>query len=110
MANSLPLPAPEQLAGQWQLSLEWPNEAAQRHCLTLEATASSVRNTFVLHTADHPIHGAAPLKGWRPTPDGVSLTDKEGATVLFLSSAPQGYGADLREGGHATLVRATCHP
>lgn len=112
MANSLPLPSAEQLAGTWQLTLTTADHVRHTSRVSLEARAHAEPNTYALHFADDHVQRAsgATITGWRPAPDGIALTDQHAMTVLFLAKAGHGYDAALNTGARAVLTPLTSHP
>lgn len=92
MGSSLPLPHPKDLVGDWVLSDRqqfcvihlWIDEIPQAngYRMTIDARAGA---------CNFPIDAVA----WRPAPDGISLLDHEGATLIFFSQDVGGYRSDI---------------
>lgn len=112
MASSLPLPSADQLAGAWQLTFTTPNQSRHTSLVTLEAHAHAAPNTFTLHFSDDRFQhaGGTRTDGWRPTPDGIALTDHSAMTVLFLAKNRQRYRTQPTQGGRTVLMPLTPHP
>ncbi|MCL6407699.1 protease inhibitor Inh/omp19 family protein [Dickeya dadantii] len=101
MASSLRLPSAAELSGQWVLS------GAEQHC--------DIRlNTDVLDGTTWKLAGdsaclqkllpEAPV-GWRPTPDGLTLTQADGSAVAFFSRNRDRYEHKLVDGSVRTLKK-----
>ncbi|MEF9999784.1 MAG: AprI/Inh family metalloprotease inhibitor [Comamonas sp.] len=92
MGSSLPLPQPEDLVGDWVLSYArqfcaihlWIDEMPQAngYRLTIDARAGA---------CSFPMDAVA----WRPAPDGISLLDHEGTTLVFFSQEAGGYRSNI---------------
>lgn len=90
--SSLPLPHPKDLVGDWVLSEAqqfcavhfWIDEMplANGYRLTIDARAGA---------CNFPLDAVA----WRPAPDGISLLDQEGTTLIFFSQEAGGYRSDI---------------
>ncbi len=92
VGSSLPLPHPEDLVGDWVLSYArqfcaihfWIDEIPQANGFRLTIDARAGACTF-------PMNAVA----WRPAPDGISLLDHEGTTLVFFSQEAGGYRSDI---------------
>ena len=92
MGSTLPLPHPKDLVGDWVVSY------AQRYCsIQLGIEEVPQANGFRL-TVD-PSTGACDLPfaavAWRPAPDGISLLDQDGSTLIFFSQEAGGYRSEI---------------
>ena len=100
--SSLPLPHPTNLVGDWVLSEAqqfcaihlWIDEIPQAngYRLTIDARAGA---------CNFPMAAVA----WRPAPDGISLLDQEGTTLIFFSREAGGYRSDIHSDQGMRLQR-----
>lgn len=107
MGSSLPLPQPADLAGEWVVSASqqfcaihlWIDEIPQAngYRLTIDARAGA---------CSFPINAVA----WRPAPDGISLLDREGTTLIFFSQEADGYRSDVASDQGMRLQRKNAAP
>lgn len=101
------LPAPEELSGEWRLDwnggncalflraalLTVPRPAAETWSLEIGSECSD--NAFL-----------AQLGGWRPTSDGIELTDERGRTRQFLArTALETYESVAPQGNRVRMTR-----
>lgn len=92
-ASSLPLLAPSALKGHWQLN-DAENKAAP---CEVELSDELIEGTNAYRfTASaqclQPLALAELPVAWRPTPDGMTLTNADGSMVAFLAlTAPKHY-------------------
>ena len=92
VGSSLPLPHPKDLVGDWILSFDrqfcaihfWIDEIPQANGFRLTIDARAGACTF-------PMNAVA----WRPAPDGISLLDHDGTTLVFFSQEAGGYRSDI---------------
>ncbi len=91
-ASSLPLLAPSALKGHWQL-----NDAENNAACNVELSDELIEGTNAYRfTASaqclQPLALAELPVAWRPTPDGMTLTNADGSMVAFLAlTAPKHY-------------------
>ncbi|HGE8505072.1 AprI/Inh family metalloprotease inhibitor [Serratia ureilytica] len=102
LASSLPLLEPAALKGDWQLAAIGDGKAVCEVQLSDEAVANT--NAFRFSASAECLQPLAlalqtlPV-AWRPTPDGMTLTDAEGSMVAFLAlTAPKRYELIDRNG------------
>lgn len=105
--SSLPLPHPEDLVGDWVVfdarqscSIHFGIEDLPRangYRLTIEPNVGACN--FVI--------GAV---AWRPAPDGISLLDQEGATLIFFSQEVGGYRSEISGDRRMRLRRTSARP
>jgi hypothetical protein len=92
-ASSLPLLAPSALKGHWQL-IDAEDKAAT---CNVELSDEPIEGTNAYRfTASaqclHPLALKELPVAWRPTPDGMTLTNADGSMVAFLAlTAPKHY-------------------
>ncbi|MGJ8515133.1 AprI/Inh family metalloprotease inhibitor [Carnimonas bestiolae] len=80
MASMLPLPSPQSLSGEWQLS------SAEGECqLEFMLSPNSRFRDFQLDRKAGQCSAIDEATGWRPTPDGITLTDSNGGRVAFFA-------------------------
>ncbi len=101
MASSLRLPQAAELSGLWVLS------SGEKQCELQLKTAVLDGTTWQL-TADaecvrHLLPGVP--QGWRPTPDGLTLTQQDGSAVAFFSRQQASYEYRLADGSLRTLKK-----
>lgn len=88
-ASMLSLPTADSLSGQWQVI------SAKGQCpLTLSKEPGNPHHRdYVLEVsrATQVCDALDKATGWRPTPDGITLTDAEGAMVVFFSRRAEGH-------------------
>lgn len=92
LGSSLPLPHPKDLVGDWIVSDArqfcaihlWIDEIPQANGYRLTIDARAGACTFPLDAV-----------AWRPAPDGISLLDHEGTTLIFFSQEAGGYRSQI---------------
>ena len=102
MAGILPLLHPDCFKGEWMVSAE------KDECNIVFSTKylpeangyemlinSQAENCKILTDAS----------AWRPAPDGISLLDKEGLTIIFFAKEDEGYTSELSESSKIFLKR-----
>lgn len=100
MASSLRLADPAELAGQWQLS---QSAGATGTC------ALELERNGTLGAGAECLSGwiGESAMGWFPEPDGIAVTGKEGAKIVFLSrQKDELYQGTLKSGSLLILQRA----
>lgn len=106
MASSLVLPNASDLSGQWQLQL---NSSVVKVC-GIELKSTAIKPNLTWHASGESsclkqLLGSAP-QGWRPTPDGITLTDGTGNALAFFERVQEGYEMTLPDNtGVVTLRR-----
>jgi len=100
LGSSLPLLEPSALKGRWQLTAIGGESQACDVELSDETVANT--NAFRFSASAQCLQPLA-LKetpvAWRPTPDGMTLTNAEGGMVAFLAlTAPKRYELIDRNG------------
>ncbi len=104
MGSSLPLPHPRDFVGDWVVF------DATRFCgihLWVEdmPEANGFRLTIDPHVAA--CNFAMDAVAWRPAPDGISLLDKDGTTLVFFSQEGDGYRSEIASDNGMRLCRKT---
>ncbi|MCW6568608.1 protease inhibitor Inh/omp19 family protein [Yersinia ruckeri] len=105
MASSLVLPKVGDLSGQWQLQL---NASGAKTC-DIELKNTPITPDLTWHASGDTdclsqLLGSAP-QGWRPTPDGIMLTDETGSAVAFFERAQNGYENTLPDDAGVIVLR-----
>lgn len=105
LGSSLPLLEPAALKGDWQLAAIGDGKTVCEVQLSDEAVANA--NAFRFSASAQCLQPLAlqtlPV-AWRPTPDGMTLTDAEGGMVAFLAlTAPKRYEL-IDRGGPSRFV------
>ncbi|TFZ51053.1 peptidase [Serratia proteamaculans] len=92
-ASSLPLLAPSALKGHWQLNDAEGKTAACEVELSDELIEGTNAYRFTASAQClQPLALAELPVAWRPTPDGMTLTNADGGMVAFLAlTAPKHY-------------------
>ncbi|MBP2850105.1 protease inhibitor Inh/omp19 family protein [Dickeya oryzae] len=101
MASSLRLPSAAELSGEWVLS------GTEQHCdirLNTEVLDSTTWRLVGDTTCLQTLLPEAPV-GWRPTPDGVTLTQSDGSAVAFFSRNRDQYEHTLANGSVRILKK-----
>lgn len=95
MASIIRLPSAEELSGSWRLS------GTDLHCDLVLHTTPLTENTWRLEGDVRCLQAllAGVPVGWRPTPDGITLTREQGRTVAFFSRIGDRYEYRLPDGG-----------
>nr|WP_232427836.1 protease inhibitor Inh/omp19 family protein [Pectobacterium parmentieri] len=99
MASSLKLPSASELSGVWQL------RGGEQQCEVVLQNTPLVDSTWRLDGDAQCLKvllSEVPA-GWRPTPDGITLTKAQGQTVAFFSKEKEGYTLILPDGGTRTM-------
>ncbi len=101
MASSLRLPSAAELSGQWVLS------SGEKQCELQLKTDVLDSTTWRLTTDSDCVRHLLPdvPQGWRPTPDGLTLTQHDGSAVAFFSRQQQHYEHQLADGSVRTLKK-----
>ncbi|MEH2920300.1 protease inhibitor Inh/omp19 family protein [Samsonia erythrinae] len=99
MASSLKLPSASELSGVWQL------RGGEQQCDVVLRDMPLVDNTWRLDGDAQCLKTLLPdvPAGWRPTPDGITLTREQGQAVAFFSKGKEGYTLILPDGDTRTL-------
>ncbi|CNE39896.1 protease inhibitor Inh/omp19 family protein [Yersinia nurmii] len=105
MASSQVLPKASDLSGQWQVQL---NKSAEKAC-SIELQSTAIKPNLTWHASGdvaclEQLLGSAP-QGWRPTPDGITLTDKTGGAVAFFERTQDGYEMTLPDDAGVMILR-----
>ncbi|AOE99280.1 MAG: protease inhibitor Inh/omp19 family protein [Serratia marcescens] len=100
LGSSLPLLEPAALKGDWQLAAIGDGKTVCEVQLSDEAVANTNAFRFTASAQClQPLALHALPVAWRPTPDGMTLTDAEGSMVAFLAlTAPKRYELIDRNG------------
>ncbi|QDX30073.1 protease inhibitor Inh/omp19 family protein [Dickeya poaceiphila] len=101
MASSLRLPSAAELSGEWVLS------GTEQHCdirLSTDVLDSTTWKLTGNHSCLQALLPQAPV-GWRPTPDGLTLTKKDGSAVAFFSRNRDHFEHKLTDGRVRTLKK-----
>lgn len=104
-ASSLPLLAPSALKGHWQLTDTEGKIAACDVELSDERIESTNAYRFTASSQClQPLALTELPVAWRPTPDGMTLTNADGSRVAFLAlTAPKRYEV-MNHGGKPRFV------
>lgn len=101
------LPAAEELAGEWRL--EWNGDSCAVSLSPIPLAAPPpAGETWSLEVSPGCARNAsvAQLGGWRPTSDGIELTDQRGLTRQFLArTAPGTYESVAPQGNRVRMTR-----
>ncbi|PHM72155.1 AprI/Inh family metalloprotease inhibitor [Xenorhabdus kozodoii] len=100
MASSLRLPTAGELKGVWQLS------DGNKQCgieLTDIRLAEGSLWALKSHACVTELIGQ-PVKGWYPSPDGITLTDDDGNSLAFFSQEPAQWIAYLIDGRELVMT------
>nr|WP_237028284.1 protease inhibitor Inh/omp19 family protein [Pectobacterium carotovorum] len=99
MASSLKLPSASELSGVWQL------RGGEQQCEVVLHNTPLVDNTWRFEGDAPCLKALLPdvPAGWRPTPDGITLTKEQGQSVAFFSKEKEGYTLILPDGSACTL-------
>ncbi|KFX06975.1 proteinase inhibitor [Pectobacterium betavasculorum] len=99
MASSLKLPSASELSGVWQL------RDGEQECEVVLHSTPLVDNTWRLDGDAQCLKALLSdvPAGWRPTPDGITLTREQGDSVAFFSKEIKGYTLILPDGSTRTL-------
>lgn len=94
MASSLKLPSANELSGEWQLRSE------EQQCEIVLRDTRLAEGIWRLEGDAHCLNAlfASVPVGWRPAPDGITLTREHGQSVAFFSKEKEGYIHRLPEG------------
>lgn len=90
MASAPALPEPTQLAGTWTLAGEAGRCEVRLSLQDLGVTAGSLAAPMMAAHLSDGCSGATDIRGWRPIPMGLELTDAEGRAVLVFQQTGQG--------------------
>ena len=102
MAISLKLADPSELAGQWQATQVLQGTASNECTLELQPNQTLGNGADCLSDW----LGGETAIGWFPEPDGIAITGKDGAKILFFSRQSEGtYKATMKSANAITLVR-----
>lgn len=102
MASSLTLPHPDYFKGEWLVS------TGENLCNVNFSTEISTEANGLKLTTDEKQGKCESIKNavaWRPSPDGISLLDQDGNTLIFFSMEDGVYRRELPEKIIATLKR-----
>ncbi|WP_081642319.1 protease inhibitor Inh/omp19 family protein [Dickeya chrysanthemi] len=101
MASSLRLPSAAELSGEWVLS-----DAEQRCDIRLKTDVLD-STTWTLSGDSACLNTLLPEvpAGWRPTPDGLTLTQADGSAVAFFSRNRDHYEHKLANGSVRILKK-----
>ncbi|AOM42311.1 protease inhibitor Inh/omp19 family protein [Xenorhabdus hominickii] len=94
MASSLRLPDTEELKGLWQLT------DGDQIC-RIELTDTRLPEGSIWALKGDPCVTSLigqPVEGWRPTPDGLTLTDNEGNSLAFFGHESEQWVAYFVDG------------
>ncbi|MBI6548921.1 AprI/Inh family metalloprotease inhibitor [Xenorhabdus lircayensis] len=100
MASSLRLPTADELKGLWQLS-----DGHQVCSIALtdtrlpEGSIWAVKGDFCVTALL-----GQPIEGWRPTPDGITLTDDDGNSLAFFEHGSEQWVAYLVDGRELVMT------
>ncbi|WP_315129062.1 AprI/Inh family metalloprotease inhibitor [Comamonas antarctica] len=93
MGSTLPpVPLARDLAGDWVLS------DAGRSCaihLWIDEIPNANGYRLTVDTCPEACNFSMNAVAWRPAPDGISLLDREGSTLIFFSREANGYRSDI---------------
>ncbi|MCA6221545.1 protease inhibitor Inh/omp19 family protein [Photorhabdus antumapuensis] len=95
MASSLDLPHASELKGMWQLS-----DKHQQCDVSLTEHPLPEGSIWSLNGDNDCLaymFGEVPA-GWRPTPDGLTITDEQGSGLAFFAHEPDGWFARFADG------------
>lgn len=92
IADTPPLPHPKDLVGEWVV-FDSTRVCGVRFWIDAILQANGYRMTI------DPLGGACTIPldavAWRPAPDGISMLDHEGTTLIFFSREDGGYRSDI---------------
>ncbi|CDG88579.1 protease inhibitor Inh/omp19 family protein [Xenorhabdus bovienii] len=105
MASSLRLPEPAELKGLWQLS-----DGNQVCSIELTDTRLPEGSIWALK-GDSCLTELMrnPVEGWRPTPDGITLTDDDGNSLAFFGHESEQWVAYLVDGRELIMTFSGTH-
>ncbi|MDX7998773.1 proteinase inhibitor [Xenorhabdus sp. Reich] len=100
MASSLRLPPADELKGFWQLS-----DGHQLCSIELTDTRLPEGSIWALNGAPclTELLGES-VEGWRPTPDGITLTDDDGNSLAFFGHESEQWVAYLVDGRELVMT------